>query len=84
MAGGETEAERLLEAASAELDRAGIVPEYLELRSAADLVPVERLAGETLLCLAARVGPARLIDNVVLRPATEPALHTRPLTGAAT
>jgi len=84
VAGGETEAERLLEAAGAELDRAGIVPEYLELRSAADLVPVERLAGETLLCLAARVGPARLIDNVVLRPATEPALHTRPLTGAAT
>ena len=81
---GERGADRVLAAARAELEVAGIVPEYLELRSAADLSPAERLGGETLLCLAARVGPARLIDNVVLRAPAEPALDPRPLTGAAT
>jgi len=81
---GEIEADRLLEAACAELDRAGIVPEYLELRSASDLAPTAQVGGETILCVAARIGPARLIDNVVLRALVEPALETRPLTGAAT
>ena len=81
---GELGADRVLAAARAELEVAGIVPEYLELRSAADLSPAERLGGETLLCVAARVGAARLIDNVVLRARAEPALDPRPLTGAAT
>ncbi|MEX2023706.1 MAG: pantoate--beta-alanine ligase, partial [Thermoleophilaceae bacterium] len=53
-------------AARAELDDAGIEPEYLELRSATDLAPVERVNGSTLLAVAARVGRARLIDNTVL------------------
>ena len=82
--GGELEADRVLEAARGELREAGVEPEYLELRSAADLSPAERMNGETLMCVAARVGPARLIDNVVLRAPAEPALDTRPLTGAAT
>ena len=82
--GGELEADRVLEAARGELREAGVEPEYLELRSAADLSPAERVNGETLMCVAARVGPARLIDNVVLRAPAEPALDTRPLTGAAT
>jgi pantoate--beta-alanine ligase len=60
----------VLAAARAELDRAGIEPEYLELRAAADLAPVERVNGSTLLAVAARVGRARLIDNTVL--ASEP------------
>ena len=81
---GELDAEPLVAAARAELEGAGIVPEYLELRSCADLSPAERVGGETLLCVAARVGPARLIDNVVLRAPAEPALNPRPLTGAAT
>ena len=46
--------------------RAGIEPEYLELRSAHDLSPVERVNGSTLLAVAARVGRARLIDNTIL------------------
>ena len=46
--------------------RAGIEPEYLELRSAHDLSPVERVNGSTLLAVAARIGRARLIDNVIL------------------
>ena len=56
----------MLAAARAELDAAGIEPEYLELRSAKDLSPVERVNGSTLLAVAARVGRARLIDNTIL------------------
>ena len=63
---GERDAEKVLRAARAELDGAGIEPEYLELRSITDLTPVERVNGSTLLAVAARVGRARLIDNVVL------------------
>jgi pantoate--beta-alanine ligase len=63
---GERDGDAVLRAARAELDEAGIEPEYLELRSATDLSPVERVNGSTLLAVAARVGRARLIDNVVL------------------
>jgi pantoate--beta-alanine ligase len=56
----------VLEAANAELRAAGVEPEYLELRSAQDLSPVERVNGSTLLAVAARVGRARLIDNTIL------------------
>jgi pantoate--beta-alanine ligase len=63
---GERDAAAVLRIARAELDGAGIEPEYLELRSTTDLTPVERVNGSTLLAVAARVGRARLIDNVVL------------------
>jgi pantoate--beta-alanine ligase len=63
---GERDAEAVLRIARVELDGAGIEPEYLELRSVSDLTPVERVNGSTLLAVAARVGRARLIDNVVL------------------
>jgi hypothetical protein len=43
----------------AELDEAGLDPEYLELRSTRDLSPVERVNGSTLLAVAARVGAGR-------------------------
>ena len=66
VAGGVRDAGAVLAAARAELDAAGVEPEYLELRSADDLSPVERVNGSTLLAVAARVGRARLIDNVVL------------------
>jgi pantoate--beta-alanine ligase len=66
VAGGAFEAGAVLAAARAELDEAGIEPEYLELRSAEDLSEVERVNGPTLLAVAARVGRARLIDNAVL------------------
>ncbi len=64
---GELDAATVLRAARAELDEAGIEPEYLELRSTTDLSPVERVNGSTLLAVAARVGRARLIDNTILR-----------------
>ena len=63
---GERRAGEVLRAAQAELERAGVDPEYLELRSATDLSPVERVNGSTLLAVAARIGQARLIDNRVL------------------
>jgi pantoate--beta-alanine ligase len=63
---GRLDAAAVLAAARAELDAAGIEPEYLELRSAEDLSPVERVNGSTLLAVAARVGRARLIDNAIL------------------
>ena len=58
-----------LEAARAELRTAGVEPEYLEARDAEDLTPVAELAGRpVLIAVAARVGGARLIDNVVIQP----------------
>jgi pantoate--beta-alanine ligase len=66
VAAGELAAEAVLDAARAELDAAGVEPEYLELRSAHDLSPVQRVNGTTLLAVAAQVGRARLIDNTML------------------
>jgi len=66
VAGGELDATAVLAAARHELDAAGVEPEYLELRSATDLSPVERVNGSTLLAVAARLGRARLIDNTML------------------
>ena len=63
---GELDAARVLAAARGELEAAGVEPEYLELRSATDLTPAQRVNGSTLLAVAARVGRARLIDNTIL------------------
>jgi len=58
-----------LDAARRELAAAGVEPEYLEARDAETLEPVERLADRpVLVAVAARVGAARLIDNVLIRP----------------
>ena len=66
VASGRREADAVLAAARRELERAGVEPEYLELRSADDLSPATRVNGRTLLAVAARVGRARLIDNTIL------------------
>jgi pantoate--beta-alanine ligase len=66
VAAGHVDAETVLGAAHAELDAHGIDAEYLELRSATDLSPVQRVNGSTLLAVAAHVGRARLIDNTIL------------------
>ena len=48
---------------------AGIEPEYLEARDAETLHPVAELNGRpVLVAVAARVGGARLIDNVLIQP----------------
>ena len=58
-----------LQAGRRELAAAGIEPEYLEARDAADLAPVAVLGERpVLVAVAARVGAARLIDNVVIEP----------------
>ncbi|MBF0294179.1 MAG: pantoate--beta-alanine ligase [Magnetococcales bacterium] len=40
--------------------------EYVAVREAETLAPMERVSGEPVMLLAARVGRARLIDNMVL------------------
>jgi pantoate--beta-alanine ligase len=58
-----------LEAARRELAGAGIDPEYLEARDAETLEPVHALEDRAVLVLvAAQVGAARLIDNVLIQP----------------
>jgi pantoate--beta-alanine ligase len=70
--GGETSTDALVEATRNELRRAGIEPEYVEARAAEDLSPVAELNGRpVLVAVAARVGRARLIDNVLINPKTE-------------
>jgi pantoate--beta-alanine ligase len=60
-----------IDGARAELAAAGIEPEYIEARDPDDLTPVVELNGRAvLLAVAARVGGARLIDNVLIRPTT--------------
>ena len=64
---GETSPEVALAAARAELEQAGVEPEYLEARDAEGLAPAERLNGRpVLVAVAAQVGRARLIDNLVI------------------
>jgi pantoate--beta-alanine ligase len=67
VAEGETSTQAALEAARSELESAGIDPEYLEARDAADLSPAQSFNGRpVLVAVAARVGKARLIDNLVI------------------
>jgi len=67
--GGETSTAALVDLAAEVLRNAGIEPEYVEARDAADLSPVATLNGRpVLLAVAAQVGEARLIDNVVIDP----------------
>jgi pantoate--beta-alanine ligase len=58
-----------LEAARAVLREAGIEPEYLEARDPEHLSPVTELGDRpVLIAVAAQVGGARLIDNVLIQP----------------
>lgn len=41
--------------------------QYIDIRSTDDLSPLEELKGEFMIAMAVKVGPARLIDNIVLR-----------------
>jgi pantoate--beta-alanine ligase len=69
---GERSADALVETVRAELRNSGIEPEYVEARDAEDLSPLADLNGRAVLvALAARVGKARLIDNVVITPDRE-------------
>jgi pantoate--beta-alanine ligase len=64
--GGERDVEHVRELASAELQ--GVDAEYVAIVDADSFAPLRRLDGRALVAVAARVGPVRLIDNVVLQP----------------
>ena len=58
-----------LEAGARILAEAGIEPEYLEARDAESLAPVEDLGERpVLVAVAAPLGAARLIDNILIDP----------------
>ncbi len=59
-----------LERGLAALEAGGFAVDYLELRDAADLAPVDRLAAPSRLLAAARLGRTRLIDNIPVMPET--------------
>jgi pantoate--beta-alanine ligase len=63
-----------IEAGRRELSAAGIEPEYFEARDPDSLEPVAELDDRpVLVAVAAEVGPARMIDNVLVQPGELPA-----------
>ncbi|HTU79765.1 MAG TPA: pantoate--beta-alanine ligase [Solirubrobacteraceae bacterium] len=82
-ASGERSAPALLEAARAAMLPYGVQPEYLALVQPDTFEPLDELAGEALLALAARVGEVRLIDNAVLAPGAATKTTERGLQGEA-
>jgi pantoate--beta-alanine ligase len=64
---GERDPATVKSAARSELASANVEPDYLELVSADTLVPVQRIDGDVLAVVAARVGATRLIDNTLMR-----------------
>ncbi len=67
VAAGERDALTARSAGLAELTRARIQPDYLELVDTDTLAPVEQIDGDVLAVVAARVGATRLIDNQTIR-----------------
>jgi pantoate--beta-alanine ligase len=65
-AAGERDAAAVCAAMRAELERAGLRPDYVAAVDGATLAPVERLESGVLLALAAFAGQTRLIDNLTL------------------
>ena len=66
-AGGQTDAGALAGVVTRVLGaRAGLVPDYVAVTDPATLEPVERAHAGTLVMIAARVGPTRLLDTIVL------------------
>ncbi|HWX75058.1 MAG TPA: pantoate--beta-alanine ligase [Solirubrobacteraceae bacterium] len=82
VAAGERSAAALVRSAEAELAALHVQPEYVALVDPDTLAPIEALAGDCLLLLAARIGKVRLIDNVLLS-AEKAASPLQPLPGKA-
>ena len=66
IASGERDATAVAAAARQRLAESGIEPEYCDVVSSRDLLPLERISGEVLIAIAARVGGVRLIDNMLV------------------
>ncbi len=65
---GERESAAVVAAVREVLDREPLAgTDYVKLVSLRTLEPVDEACGEILIAVAARVGPARLIDNLTLR-----------------
>jgi pantoate--beta-alanine ligase len=64
---GERDPRRVRTLVEAEGARHGIEFEYVEVRRAADLAPLETVDGDVVVAVAAAVGDARLIDNVTMQ-----------------
>ena len=58
--------QRRVAAGRAAMAAAGVEPEYLAAVDPDTLEGVREIAGRVLVVVAARVGPARLIDNVLI------------------
>jgi pantoate--beta-alanine ligase len=67
VAGGERDPAQVRATALRAMHDFGVEPEYLELVSPETLSPVSDLGGDVLVAVAARVGPTRLIDNVLIQ-----------------
>ncbi|MFN2565468.1 MAG: pantoate--beta-alanine ligase [Gemmatimonadaceae bacterium] len=63
---GERDAAAVARAGRDAMRAHGVEPEYFEVVSADTLRPLSVVQGEVLVAVAARVGPVRLIDNVML------------------
>jgi pantoate--beta-alanine ligase len=70
---GETDAAAIERTAREAMTPFDVEPEYLALVDPETLTPVERVEGEALLAVAARVGPTRLIDNTLIHADGRPA-----------
>jgi pantoate--beta-alanine ligase len=79
---GERRSDALVDAALRCLRSFAVVPEYVAVVDPETLEPLEQLAGEALLAIAARIGDVRLIDNTILEPAPA-SMSSQPLTGGA-
>jgi pantoate--beta-alanine ligase len=66
IAAGERDAAAAEAAGRAAMD--GVEPQYLSVIDPETLAPVQEVAGRVLVVVAARVGPARLIDNILIEP----------------
>lgn len=64
---GVREAHAVAQAGGDTMRRDGVEPEYFAVVDAATLAALERVSGDVLIAVAARVGPVRLIDNDVVR-----------------
>lgn len=81
---GEADPAAARSAGLAELQAAGLEPEYLELVDPDDFRPVGAIPGELIAAVAARVGTTRLIDNEVIHPRViDPPLAAAVTTGGA-
>jgi pantoate--beta-alanine ligase len=70
VAGGERDAAAVRAAAITQMG--DVEPEYLAIVDPVSFTPLTTIAAPALVLVAARVGPVRLIDNLVLQPVPAP------------